>query len=234
MNAIHWPLISPARRIIQVCRDEGVVGLIARVVARTVRPLVWVERVGFYDSDLSTLGADAPPVPGLPVEVRPATRAELLGRHRDALEFEFGVAPADIEQRLARSHVAMIALHQGQLVAMVWLAFNAQQVSEVGRVMRLRAGEFLTYNEATLPEWRGRGISPHLNQCAGDYARRHGATRRITWRRLGNTAAVRVATKLHDRLFAVVTTVRLFGKDRALVFGLGSTELPLLLPADRG
>jgi len=233
MDASQHPMEGIGRRAARVWRKEGLAGVADRIVTRTIRPLFWIERVGFYDSDLrdDDRGADARP-PRLSVDVRPAMAHELIGRFRVTLHKDFGVTREDAAQRVARSHVAMIAVHDDKLIAMLWLAFNEQQVSEVGRTMQLRAGEFLTYNEATLPAWRGRGISPYLNRCAETYARHRAAERRITWRRLGNPSAVRVATKLHDRLIAVVTTVRLFGKDRAMVFGLNAAGLPALVPVD--
>ena len=232
MDAMQHPTVNLGRRVARVWRKEGLPGLVDRIVARTVRPLFWIERVGFYDSDLSDGREGFDALPPLSVDVRPAMAHELIGRFRKTLLKDFGVTPEDAARRVAKSHVAMIAVHDDQLIAMLWLAFNEQQVSEVGRTMQLRAGEFLTYNEATLPAWRGRGISPYLNRCAETYARRRAAERRITWRRLGNAAAVRVATKLHDRLFAVVTTVRILGKDRAMVFGLKAAGLPALVAAD--
>jgi GNAT superfamily N-acetyltransferase len=95
--------------------------------------------------------------------------------------------------------------------------------------MVLRPGEALTYNALTIPAWRGRGVNPHLSQFALHCAMQHGARRRINWRRLGNAPAMRVAAKLGDRLFAVVTTVRVLGVEQALVFGTHSARLlPLL------
>jgi GNAT superfamily N-acetyltransferase len=232
MDALQQPAEGIGRRVAHVWREEGLPGLVDRIVARTVRPFFWIERVGFYDSDLSEQRGPDPRPPRLPIDVRPAMAHELLGRFRKTLEKDFGVTRDDAAKRVAKSHVAMIAVHDDEMVAMLWLAFNEQRVSEVGRTLQLGTGEFLTYNEATLPAWRGRGISPYLNRCAEAYARRRAAARRITWRRLGNSAAVRVATKLHDRLFAVVTTVRLFGKDRAMVFGLKAAGLPPLVPPD--
>ncbi len=219
------------RRMAGVLQREGMRGIARRLVERTVRPLIWVERIGFYDSDLPDLPAQA--MRGFPAEVRPARPDELLQRFSRPLEDDFGVTPDDAAQRIAREHVTVIAVHEGQLIGMLWLAFNGQRVSEVGREMKLRPGEFLTYNESTLPAWRGRGVSPCMNRCAEGFARRHSAARRITWRRLGNTAAVRVAAKLHDRLFAVVTTVRLLAHDHAIVLGLRNAALPALVSSDK-
>jgi GNAT superfamily N-acetyltransferase len=209
------------RRIVEVWRQAGLRGIARRLARRLIGPVVWLERVAFYDSNLDQHDTQPLAAATVSLECRLATAHDLFVRHREAFATGFELHRADIEQRLAHGHLAIIALHDDELIGMVWLAFDAQRVSEVGKQMVLRPGEFLTYNEGTLPAWRGRGVSPHLNR----YAER----RRLTWRRLANRSGVQVATKLRDRRFATVTTVRLMGREQALVLGLGSAELAALM-----
>jgi GNAT superfamily N-acetyltransferase len=152
-----------------------------------------------------------------------------MHRHSNVLAGSFALTPQEVARRLAHAHSGLLALHQGQVVAMAWLAFNVQAVVEIDRTLRLRPGESLSYDEFTLPAWRGMGINPRLNQFADGCAREHGAGRRITWRRLCNAPAVRVAEKLGHRQFCVATTVRVLGIDHAWVLGLHAPELRRLV-----
>ena len=213
-----WP------RLREVLRDEGPGGLIIRAARKTRRAILQVERVAFYDTDLTQPFVGLRPLP-VAVEFIVATPDDLLNRYEATLETDFGVEPRDVEQRLARSHIALLGLHQGVVISMLWLAFDAQRVSEIGRTMVLHPGEILTYNAVTVPAWRGCGVSPHLSLFALHFAMQHGARRHINWRRLGNAPAIRVAAKLGDRLLAVVTAVRLLGIQQPLVFGTHSAQL---------
>ena len=229
-SPLHAPHTHLGQRLQEVLRHEGSAGLIARVARRLKKGIVQFERVAFYDSDLTQSLVDLPPLADA-VEFVAATPYDLLTRYRACLEADFGLGRLELSRRSACSHVALLGLHEGVVVAMLWLAFNEQSVSEIGRTMVLHEGEVLTYNEFTSPEWRGRGISPRLNQFAQEFALKRHATRRINWRSIGNTPAIRVANKLEDRLFATVATVRVFGVRHAFVFGAQAPQLAPLLRA---
>ncbi len=219
------PMAGFASRLQQIVRTEGVAGLIVRAMRKVQSAALRIETIAFYECDLTQPAVRLRP-PSIEVEFIVAMPDDLLKEHRATLEADFDIGPQEVRMRLARSHVALLALHDGVVTAMLWLAFNSQRVSEVGREMVLGPGEVLTYNECTLAEWRGHGISPHLNQFAHAYAMLRGAHRRINWRRLGNAPAIRVADKLGDKSFAVVTTAMVLGIRQALVFG---TQTPRLL-----
>jgi GNAT superfamily N-acetyltransferase len=228
MNVDTPTLMSRVRETLRV---EGPVGLIGRVLCRVARAFVCVEHVDFYDHNLSAAPVGTRPS-RIDLRCQVASRDDLLEIYRPALDADFGLDADELKRRIARSHLALLGIHQDAVVGIVWLAFNYQAVSEIGRTIVLRPGEVLTYNGFTLPKWRGCGISPALSQFASQVARHRGATRRINWRRVNNGPAVRVAVKLRDRFFARVTTVRVLGVSQALVFGLNSTALrPLLQSA---
>src|SRR6266436_5831379 len=111
MDALQHPAGGIGRRVALVWRKEGLPGVVDHIVARTVRPLFWIERVGFYESDLSDQRGPDPRPPRLSADVRPAMAHELLGPFRATLEKDFGVTTDDAAQRVAKSHVAMIAVH---------------------------------------------------------------------------------------------------------------------------
>jgi GNAT superfamily N-acetyltransferase len=217
------PPMDFASRLQEVLRTEGFGGVVVRAIRKAESAVLRIEQIAFYEYNLTR------PV----VRLRPPSiEVEFIVAMPDDLLKDFDIGPQEVRQRLARSHVALLALHDGVVIAMLWLAFNSQQVSEIGRQMVLSPGEVLTYNECTLAEWRGHGVSPHLNQFAHRFAMLHGASRRINWRRLGNAPAIRVANKLGDRPFAVVTTAMVLGVPQVLVFGAQSPQLlELLRPA---
>lgn len=193
---------------------------------RTVGRVFWVERIAFYELGIeeASVRRTAPP---FDIDFVVPTPDELHAKFRDPLAEGFRLGPAKIRRRLSRSHVAVLALRGTAPVAMVWLSFTDQEVSEIGRTLVLRPHEVLTYDEFTLPAWRGKGISPALNQFADEYAARRNATRRITWRSVGNAPAIRVAEKLGHKLLTVATTLRIASRWHPFVLGLDSAEPPL-------
>jgi hypothetical protein len=227
------PRVGFGSRVQEVLRTEGLRGVLARALRKTLSAVLRIDRIAFYECKFTEPAVRLCP-PSIAVEFIVAMPDDLLKVHREALEADFDIGPQEVRQRLARSHVALLGLCDGEVIAMLWLAFNSQRVAEVGREMVLRPGEALTYNEVTLAAWRGHGVSPHLNQFANSLAMLHGASRRINWRRLGNAAAIRVADKLGDRAFAVLTTATVLGVQQVLVFGRHTPELlQLLRPAPR-
>jgi hypothetical protein len=210
-------------RLRDMLRNDGSGSLITRGLRKTVGSVLWFERVAFYEADLSRKPVQLSPL-GVDVYFIVATADELFNC-RAVLEKNFDLKPQEVERRLENGHVALLAMHDGRVVAMLWLAFHSQRVSEIGKTMMLRPGEVLAYNEETLLAWRGYNISPHLNQFADAYARQRSARRRINWRRLCNAPALRVAEKLEDRRFSVATTIHVMGTPRTFVVGLNSDEL---------
>ena len=81
MDASQHPMEGIGRRVARVWRKEGLAGVADRIVTRTIRPLFWIERVGFYDSDLrdDDRGADARP-PRLSVSVSTGIAARVIAR----------------------------------------------------------------------------------------------------------------------------------------------------------
>jgi GNAT superfamily N-acetyltransferase len=218
-------VLSRVRRIV---RKDGLMGLVARALRVSVDSIVSIRRVAFLDVDLTQAAVRLPP-PSVGVQFVVAEASDLTGRFRASLQLDFDLGPQEVGHRLAHSHIAVVAVHQGRLAAIVWLAFNEQEASEIGQTIRLQPAEVLTYNEVTHPSWRGRGIMLHLNLFADEYAKQRATRRRITWRRCNNAPAMRVSEKLGHRLFAVVTTVHVMRSARPFVFGLKSAEMAVLV-----
>lgn len=199
--------------------SEGLPAALLAFLRSTIGRAIWIERVAFFEASIE------PPATGMEFRTPGLTFVvpnadELPAKYGGTLNANFRLSPQRLMDRLSRSHVAVLAVGATGPVAMVWLAFDRQEVSEIGRVLVLAPHEVLTYDELTLPAWRGKGIGPALNRFADTYAAQRGATRRITWRRVGNAPAMRVAEKLGHSVIAVATAMRLFGKWCPLVFGI--------------
>lgn len=186
--------------------------------------MFWIDHVAFFESDI---GPDATGSDALSCDIECVVPSadEVLAKYLGSLTTDFHLEPARVEERLLRSHVVVLAKCEGIPVSMLWLGFVEQWVSEIGRTLVLKPHEMLTYDEFTLPAWRGRGISPSLNRFADAYGAGRMATRRITWRNISNGPAVRVAEKLGHRATTVATTVRIAG--HPFILGLDCAESPL-------
>ena len=115
-------------RILEVLRDEGVADVCRRVLPRLWRRLFVTERAAFYDVDLTCARKLITPMVDIRLVV---VLGDLVSRFGPELAANFLLEPGDTAQRVARSHVAALALHEGSLVAMLWLAFQAQHASRV-------------------------------------------------------------------------------------------------------
>jgi GNAT superfamily N-acetyltransferase len=136
---------------------------------------------------------------------------EELPAFRPQVEQAMGVAPRVFDDRLAKGSSLLLATHEQRVVAMLWMTFRDQPVSEVGVTLKPCSGEFITYHAYTLPPYRRQGISTALNRLAWDYAESKGAVRQLAWRRTNNRAALRVAEKLGQRCIATATAVWILG-----------------------
>lgn len=184
-----------------------------RRAARALRTLALgvlrVQRVLFFETHVH---ADASAEPALPAGLRWVVVEQPEAQpHREALIADLGMRAEQLQARQARGNVALLAFDADRAVAMLWISFAQQAVSEVGSVLTAKAGEFITFDEKTVPAYRGRGISPALNRLACLYAQERGATRQLLWRKASNAPALRVAEKVGQRCIATSVAVMLFG-----------------------
>ena len=132
-------------------------------------------------------------LPGLPtlpgVTIAPADDARLL-----AAESRSG-AP-EIEQRLARGHVAWMARRDGEPLGWGWCATTELSIGELGISCALPPGQRYLWDFFTIPRWRGQGIYPRLLQtiAISDPA----AERFWVGHDFGNTASARGIAKAGD------------------------------------
>lgn len=186
---------------------------LARRAARTARDaaqaVLSVQRVLFFEGRVGETAALAPRFPeGVHGVVVDRPDAEPV---RSCLLHDLGMRAEQLRARQARGNVVVLAMEGDRAVAMLWLTFARQTVSEVGSVLQVRDGECITFDEKTLPSHRGRGISPALNRLACQVARDRGASRQLLWRKAGNAPALRVAEKVGQRRIASSLAIMLFG-----------------------
>lgn len=72
---------------------------------------------------------------------------------------------AEAQRRLAEGHRAYVAWMGSAPVAYGWVATRVASIGELGIDVPVPPTDRYLWDFATLPEWRGRGIYPHLLQA---------------------------------------------------------------------
>src|SRR6266700_1318481 len=75
-----------------------------------------------------------------------------------------GLFPQEIEQRSQSGNHIYLAYMGHSPAAYGWVAMQEGRVSEIELFFKLSPGDCYLWDFKTLPEWRGRGIYPHLLQ----------------------------------------------------------------------
>ncbi|MEY4753617.1 MAG: hypothetical protein RJA44_1292 [Pseudomonadota bacterium] len=119
-----------------------------------------------------------------------------IERYSADLQQHFKLEQAVLEERLRRGHQVLLALHEQQVVAMLWLAFDSISVQEIGAELALGPKEFITYHAFTRSAWRGLGLSTALNERAYRHAWQQHKSVQLAWRQPNNRSSMRVAQKL--------------------------------------
>jgi GNAT superfamily N-acetyltransferase len=73
--------------------------------------------------------------------------------------------PAEVRQRLNAGHRAYVGYLDDVPTVYGWVAGVGAEIGELGVSFVLPAGDRYLWDFATLPDWRGRGIYPHLLQA---------------------------------------------------------------------
>ena len=99
-----------------------------------------------------------PPLPPLPTfRAAVMTDIPLLARLA-ALD------PTEVAARIADNHQPYLAWLGAEPTAYGWVAGAGATIGELGVAFTLPRGDRYLWDFATLPDWRGRGIYPHLLQ----------------------------------------------------------------------
>lgn len=128
------------------------------------------------------------------------------------LNHKFNISRSCISDRFNRGNRVVLAVKGSKVVAMLWIAFESQMVSEVNALLRLRTNEFVTFHAVTLPEWRNLGLSTLLNEEAYLYASMRQRPVQLSWRSTHNHTALSVARKLGQTPVSEATALWLCNK----------------------
>jgi len=204
-----------------ILRHQGLGSFLGRALRRALRPVLRVDRVLFFITDLSMA---LPRIQArIPVEIRMATQEDF-----DAFAATFermGVEAGELQERRDRGDVAFLALVDGRLVHSQWITFEAPWVSEIGVRLALGPREVCGYGAATLPEWRGHAIHPAVSLTIREYERARGYVRHINWVWKSNFEGARGTEKLGIPA-RTVWSVWVLGMSRPLAIGVAGNGSP--------
>jgi len=208
------------RRALEILRWEGADSLLVRALRKALGPVLRIERVRFFESDL------ARPLPSIPARVplayRTVSRTD-LSTFVDSFA-RFGVGIEDAKERLDLGDVAVVALAHDQVACLSWLTTRPAWVDEAAVWLRLGPGEATGYAGGTLPAWRGYGIAPSLWRWAEQWLHANGFLRVIEWIRADNVQSLKTTLRLGRRPTRTVWTVWALGMSRPLALGLGDGQ----------
>lgn len=202
---------------------QGVGPASRRLIRRLLSPVVRIDRLIFFVTNLTK------PLPRVQartaVEIRPATPRDF---ETFAPVFRLmGVDRGEIQSRIARGDVALLALAGEALAHVLWITLVAPEVSEIGARLMLGPGEACAYEGFTPPEWRGHGIDPAVGSAALEYERSQGCTRHIGWAWASNFASTRTMFKL-SRPTRRIWSIWVVGMRRPVVLGIRGRGSPPL------
>ena len=204
-------------------RRQGVGRASRRLVRRILSPAVRIDRLIFFATDLTK---PLPPMQArVPVEIRPASPGDF--EVFASVFRSIGLDSGEIQSRIARGDVALLALAGGVLVHVLWVTFVAPEVSEVDARLMLGPGEACAYEGFTLPEWRGHGIDPAVSVAAREYERAQGCTRHIAWAWASNFPSLRTLFKLSYPTRGI-WSLWVLGMRRPVALGIGRRGSPSL------
>lgn len=139
------------RRAVDVYRRQGWAGVWFGALARAQA----YRRLELIELDLTgELPAFAPDPLGLRFGFLEPDELHALGR----LGGQW--TPADAEARIARGERCFAARRASEVVSARWVATSRGWIEYLGTWLPLEPGEAYLYESFTLPELRGRGISP--------------------------------------------------------------------------
>lgn len=202
-------------RVHEIVRWEGLGGLAWRLSMRALRPVLRIDHVLFFETDLTR---PLPPVSTrVPVEIRVV---DADGLETFAVELEgVGLHREDVRHRLELGDVPIIATSGGMLAHIQWMSTRAPEVTEISAALLLEPGRACAYGALTLPQWRGHGIHAAVSRAVREYERERGYTHHVSWADAANAQSLRTNEKLGHRLTKNVWAVRTLGMAQPLFLG---------------
>lgn len=159
---------SAMARAVTIARDEGLRSLWFKILGET----------GYRRLLVMELSLDEP-LADVPLRV-PAIIEPLGGSDvGDYVAFRPDTAPAEVHRRLAAGHLCFVARCQGRIVHGCWAATGLAWVDYLAREVLLAPDEVYHYDSFTVPELRGRNLSPARVTVAARHFRTAGYRRLV-------------------------------------------------------
>jgi len=196
-------------------REEGLKSFLTKGVARVTKYVIEVKRFYFYETDLKGHLADWKA--RVPLVIRPASPEELQ-QHGEVLE-ENGLAREEVERRIGRGDVCLLAYSQHEPVFFQWITFSTTWIGEIGVTLLLEPGDSYNYDSVSFPRWRGNQIFPTVLCFANRYERSKGFVREIYYVRMDNASSRRVMKKLGCKRTKTIWWIRLLRMPRPILLG---------------
>jgi GNAT superfamily N-acetyltransferase len=205
------------QRALSIIKTEGLAGLGNRVADRLTRkPIHQSSHVVLLTLDIFP----AIPAPKVKVEIsqlQPTDDAEL-----EALQ-DIGLVPstkAQLVQRLKEGQRCYVAKSDGRVVARIWLVEGEFGDTDLERRCQLAQDEVYLETAFTVPEFRGKGIAPHLaGYSLQDIARARNKTRAFGFIDVRNRASLRSGFTAGFKPVGRIGFIEVFGIRFYYLFG---------------
>jgi hypothetical protein len=183
---------SLIRRAARVLRRDGPGALVLAVLRHTV-----YQRVNLIEHELTG------EIPVVRCEVPFQVRRLAARTSTPTANSDPGSSPAEIEHRLERGSVCYVAWHAGRIVSGAWYHAGEAWIEDVDRRFDLGADTVYSYDAHTVPELRGRRVTPARSSIALADLRDSGFRRGVAFVVPGNRAGDRSRVRSGRRRFGV-------------------------------
>jgi GNAT superfamily N-acetyltransferase len=120
----------------------------------------------------------------------------------------------DVETRLCRGDVAVVACTGDEVAGYTWVAFSNVWVDELEMMAIVGKGEMVHYDSFVRPMWRGHALHTCLILAAKHHARLEGCDLALSWISANNAPSLKTAQRLSKKSFKkpmVILSIKMRG-----------------------
>jgi hypothetical protein len=211
-------------RAMRVAREEGIKGVILRIVDRGKSEF----KFQLYYLLAYPLNAN-----GIPLKTRTPTQVEIISPEDETTIRElvsiYGVSTTekDILNRLRKKDDCYISRVDGRIAGYIWINYRDKVVTDRGKtIYTIHPDEVYLYDAYVVPEQRGKEIYPLLTEVAGQkIAQQFGKKRIVLDVLYHNTASLNASRKLGQQHIGWLFAGKAFGKRFTFVLPLPARRL---------
>lgn len=201
-------MIGLVARVRGVVGRRGARGAVEQGLRRLAAPLCETGTLVFFVRDLAAALPEAPVVPGY--RARQATIGELAALREGS---DPGRSTASLRERFRRGHQCFVVVDEaGRFRHTRWVTTDPAYIPEVGRRLRLAAGDAYFYDGYTHPAARGKGLDGVVRCAIFAALAARGMRRAVSYVRADNPAGLRAAARW-QRPVGRIRYLRLVGRD---------------------